>query len=335
MTTLHIPQPVVSDRESTTRVDGRQGIVEIVWRSGVLDELRSHAGATYVSRSGRGLDAGGVLLGFREGEKLVVSTWRPIPRGKDATSHFYLDTNEEQGLSRLLKSFPAEPSLSGLEVVGWFRSRTKGEPEFEDHDRKFQDQHFGTAVHLAVVLRPSHQRPTAAAIYVRNRDGEMVGTPVTTLNLAARSVESALPESGEIPGVSLEDAPAPARKAGTVFLWAAFLATAVLMTLGAILMLERNATHAVASAQPESIGFELVIDSEGLKARWNPSAPLVNSADTAQLLLGGERLQLSHAELAQGFLRVPMKKEGLTGDTEISLKIGNYEEVAQIITAAR
>lgn len=341
LATISIPQAVAFPSRDLSKdsvwLDGSQGIVELSWRAGTLQQIRTFVGSTYISRSGKGDDVGGILLGRRDGDNTQVLTWRPIVRGKDATSHFYLNSKEEQSLSKLLQSVKSDSSLENMEVLGWFRSRTKGEPILEEHDIKFHEQFFDKPAQFAMVVRPSHQRPAAAALFVRNSKNEFDRhNPTAKLSLKPGPV--ALPEESElsesIPGVLLEESQAPSSKP---FSWLAALAlttAAAIVAVGCILMLQWTEKRATAANTPESFGFELVFDGQDLKARWNPAANTIMSADTAQLLLGGERLQLSHSELVQGFLRVPLK-DGLVADTEVTLKVGNREEVAQLIVAAR
>lgn len=341
MATISIPQAVAFPSRDLSKdsvwLDGSQGIVELSWRAGTLEQIRTFVCSTYISRSGKGDDVGGILLGRRDGENAQVLTWRPIVRGKDATSHFYLDSKEEQALSKLLQSVKSDPSLENMEVLGWFRSRTKGEPTLEEHDIKFHERFFDKPSQFAMVIRPSHQRPAAAALFVRNNDNEFDRfhpSAKFTLKPSPLSLAEASELSDSIPGVLLEE---PIASTPQSFSWVRALslcAAAAILTVGCILLLQWTEKRALAANTPESLGFELVFDGQDIKARWNPTSNAVMNAETAQLLLGGERLQLSHSELVQGFLRVPLK-EGVASDTEVTLKVGNREEVAQLIVAAR
>lgn len=309
----------------------------MVWQAGLLEQVRAFVASTYVSRSGKGSEVGGVLFGVKLEGSIEVVTWRPILRGKDATSHFYLTPKDEQAFGKFLKGTASDENLSGLEVVGWFRSRTKGEPELDEQDVKFHEKFFTEESHFAMVIRPSHQRPALAAMFFRNEENEFDGVnPTVTLNLNPAQSGGFSEESdlAAIPGVSLDGSmPSSALK----FPWgfaASLLCAATLLCFAAVYALQWNEQREMAMRANNGIGLELVFDGEDLKARWNPASPVISSADHAQLFLGGEKLQLSHSELAQGFLRVPLKS-GKLSDTEISLKIGEHEEVAQIITAPR
>jgi hypothetical protein len=333
LTTLNIVQPEVAlDKSNYSHInwlDGRQGISEIAWAAGLLEQLQGYVASTYYSRGGKGNDRGGVLYGKRTGGTIEVLDWRPAVRGQDATSHFYLNEKEEQAFRKLLKL--NDSSLEGMEPLGWFRSRTRGDLDFESHDVTFHEKHFTENWHFAVVFRPSHQRNTEAAIYVRNAAGEFEHQqPTAQLSLKPLVTEGA----AMIPGVALDE-PKPARKSFSLGLAIGTAMLAGVLAIGTVLALQWNRQHLLQAAQAPSpsLGFELVFDDDDLKARWNPEAPAIAGAERAQLLLGGEKLVLSHAELAQGFLKVPLKIE-MAADTEISLKVGDREEVAQLVTAA-
>jgi len=336
---LHAPQPIPKALPdvNVAWVDGRQGVVQLIWRSGLLEQVRSFVGSTYVSRNGNGTDVGGVFYGRKDGEQIHVTTWRPIVRGKDATAHFYLDSKDEQNLGRMLKSAGSDPTLDGTEVVGWFRSRSKGEPVLDSQDIRFHEKLLDLPWQFAMVIRPSHQRPAEAGIFLRNSEGDFEPNhPTAKMSLLPGPVGVSANAVGSvaIPDVTLFDGYSAPKRSFPMRLVASVLALAVFVAFGAIFLLQWNEQREAALRPADGLGFELVFDGEDLKARWNPASPAILSADNAQLLLGGERVQLSHAELAQGFLRVPMKPGGL-GDTEVSLRVGDREEVAQLITAAR
>ena len=341
MTSILAPQPISLNRQeglgATTWLDGAQGIVELNWRAGLLEQLRSYVGSTYISRSGKGSDVGGVLFGNRNGESVQVLSWRPIQRGKDATSHFYLDSKEEQSLVKLLDSAKSDATLGSMEVLGWFRSRTKGEPRLDDHDIRFHEKFFPDAAQFALVIRPSHQRPAEASLYVRNDSNQFEpANPSAKLTLQPGpvSVETSSSAAVSIPGILLDEIPETPRKRFPWLKAIGVFAVAALLAVAAVVALQWNNQRVESAATTPALGFEVTFDGTDLKAQWNPASQTILKAATAQLLLGGERLQLSQSELAQGFLRVPMKSD-LSGDTEISFKVGNAEEVAQLIFAAR
>jgi len=315
-------------------LDGRQGIVEINWRTGLLEQIRSFVGSTYVSRSGGGNDVGGVLFGTRNGDVIEILTWRQILRGRDATSHFYLNSKEEQGLSKLLKTSKADRSLDSMDALGWFRSKSNGEAKMEEHDLRFHEKFFEGSAQFAMIVRSSKQRPALASLNMRNENG-LFDLGVATAMFTLQPGPVGVPEvESEILGSSEFEVNETPKKRFSLVRSALLLVASIVLACVVIVALQWNAQRVEAAKSNQGLGFEVVFDGSDVKARWNPTSSTILAADNAQLLLGGERLQLSHSELAQGFLRVPMKTEVLD-DTEISLKVGSHEEVAQLVVAAR
>jgi len=341
LTTLSIEQPKPQGRveatENTAWLDGRQGIVDLTWRVGLVEQIRSYACSTYVSRSGKGEDVGGLLFGYRHDESVQVMTWRPISRGKDATAHFYLNSKEEQVLRKSLQNAKTDASLKSMELLGWFRSRTKGEPELEEHDVKFHEKFFDRLSQFAMIIRPSHQRPADAAIYVRNREDLFeLKDPTTRLSLKQEpfATENEFSAGDSIPGVLIDEIEEVSPSRFPLLQVAVAVMAAGILAVALVSLLQWNSARQEPVNEIVGLGFEITIDGNELKAKWNPSSALIQSADTAQLFLGEDRLQLSHSELAQGYLRVPMKSQSLS-DTGISLKVGDREEFAQVVASAR
>lgn len=309
-----------------TSIDGRQGIHTIVWRPGLLEQIRSYAASTYISRSGKGDDVGGIFFGNCEEGEINVMAWRPIGRGQEATSHFYLEPREERKFARMLETYSQDEKLEELEILGWFRSRTKGETVLEEHDIQFHEKYFSDPGHFVMIVRPSHQRPAAAAFYLRNNDGQFESTvPSARLSLLPGPMLSPVEE---------EEQEAPQRRGK--FSWPLLLSMLALIatvSCAAIFAMQWNDAREEAK-QSQTLNFQLIFNGDELKATWDSHTSAILAADSAQLHLGGERLQLSHAELVQGFLRIPLSSK-ISDDMEVIFKVGNREEVAQLILAPK
>lgn len=322
---------------NTVWLDGSQGIIDLTWRTGLLEQIRSYLSSAPVSRSGKSEDVYGILLGYKRDESVQVMTWRPITRTKEAGYNSGFSGKDEQSLRKLLEIVKTDRALNSMEVLGWFRSRVKGEPELEEQDIRFHEKFFQELAQFIMVVRPSHQRSSDAAVYVRNQENEFeFKSPVAKLSLKPGpvAVNTPLGEIESIPAVSFE---AKAVTQLTQVQWmqiASLIFAAAVLVGGLIAFLQWNSSRPEAHKGKAGLGFEVSIVGNEVKAKWNTASSLVQAADTAQLFLGEDRLQISHAELEQGFLRVPMKTTDIN-DTEISLKVGDKEEFAQLVTAAR
>lgn len=325
------------DRGSINRVrlDGRQGIFQLNWRQGLLEEVRKYVGETYVSRSGKGSEAGGVFFGQRLGELVHVHAWRPMLRTDDATSHFYLNPREEHLLGKLLQSPRSDAGLRKMEVLGWFRSRTKGENTFDDADLSFHDRFFPVATQFALVIKPSHQRPAHAALYVRDAEQQLGPIPAAVFQLQPNNPNLIAGVSNEaLPDVSIRRAAGPpwyvSKRVAFSYVACALFASG--LTIGG---LQWNQDRIGRNADSTNLGLALAVEGDQLKASWNPSAPALAHAKVVQLMWQGEeQIQLNEMQLSQGFLKIPFKKSA-SDDILISLSADGAEETAHLIGAAK
>lgn len=334
-----IPSAAGREWGTTNRIGlgGKQGIFQLVWRQHLLDQVRSYVGETYVSRSGRGQDVGGVIFGQRLGELVQVVAWRPMPRADDATSHFYLNDREEHMLRKLLQSAKSESGLRGLEVLGWFRSRTKGEALLDEADVEFHNKFFSLASQFIVVIKPSHQRPASAAIFVRDGDGTFAVTaPTATLTLepGKMGVGSGDEAMGQLPQVQIDRTPGRMRLSGPWSRIATGAAAGIFTIALAILLLQWNLKRVQGAQGPAGFGLNVEVEAGEWKAMWDPAAPALKNIGEARLELQGEQIELNRAELNRGFRLVPMEKNEV-GDVVISLKAGGIEESTHVIASAR
>ncbi len=322
---------------NTVWLDGSQGIIDLTWRTGLLEQIRSYLGSTPLTRSGINEDVYGILLGYKRDDSVQVMTWRPISRSKETGFNQRINSTDELTLKKLLEIVKTDRALNSMEVLGWFRSRVKGEPELEEQDVRFHEKFFEGLSQFIMIVRPSHQRPSDAAVYVRNQENKFdLKSPVARLSLKPGpvAVDKALNMDALNAGGSPE-AKAVAR--GTTMQWmqfASMIFAATILGGGLIALQQWNSGRLEADKGKAGLGFEVSIVGNEVKAKWNPASSMVQAADTAQLFLGEDRLQISHSELEQGFLRVPMKTSDID-DTEISLKVGDKEEFAQLVSAAR
>lgn len=294
----------------------------IHWKSGLLQQIRTYVNESYVSRSGKGDDRGGVLFGYFEAGEIEVLGWRPIERASSGTSHFYLDATDRKTLKKLLESYRQDPSLRQLEVVGWFRSRTIGQPNLEEHDQQFHDEFFPNPAQFALIIRPSHQRPAVACVYLKDEQESFQRTAQLAIPAHATGITSAEPQ----------ESTTSVRQFSFLRFLGASAALALLCTAG-LFALQWHERSVQTTAHP-ILNFQVVLAGDELQATWDKTLPVVHNAESGQLVLGGERLQLSHSELVQGFLKLPLPAT-LDTDLEITLKVGKTEELAQLILPAQ
>ena len=98
----------------------------------------------------------GLLLGRRRASGLSVTSW----------------TLAAPGLAPAIQL--ARERLPNEEILGWFRTKHQGEPRLTTAELEAAQRAFGVPP-LALVLRPSGQRPLRIASYLPARDGQWAG----------------------------------------------------------------------------------------------------------------------------------------------------------------
>lgn len=323
MTTLQLPSALPPSSHSATAATSRQeSQLSVEWVPGLLAAIRDFVATTYYSKHAHGVDLGGILLGHRDGDRLMVLSWLPIERGSDATAHFHLNSSDERGLSQQLSCLGKTH-----QVLGWFCSRNSGALRAEDHDRDLHQKFFPGAP-LFLIIRPSHQRPSDVHFFMLSSDSTFL--PLRKLQL--------LPP--QIPGVSLSPTPAaPASHRSAWTLRSALFQSVTLfavfsLTLFCSLLVLQWFELANRSLPKETLNIQIKNTGADLNVTWNNSSSPLLSSKAAQISFGGEKLKLSRSELIRGSLQLPMKTGSLE-DIEISLQVGNREEVARIIPSLR
>jgi hypothetical protein len=146
-----------------------------------------------------GDEIAGLLFGARSVEGWTVTAWRPIPREDGSKPAVPLTESEEEAAGEILWEYKTDKRLRGAEPVGWVRSRTRGMAALSPEDADVCRHLFGDEGSLAVILRPSTQRPmTAAFFYVAPE------TPVSEFSrrgvmMSVLPIEDAHEETVDVP----------------------------------------------------------------------------------------------------------------------------------------
>lgn len=336
MPSNNLPRPKqgakVANLHQRIALAGSHGIFEIQWRSGLLEQIRSHVTDGYSNRGAGGVELGGVLYGYRVAEVLQVSGWKPMLRTDDSTDHFYLNSRQEQHLRRMIASPPNESNLKGAVALGWFRSRTRGECYLDDRDASFHLRHFGEPFQFGMVVKPSHQRPAQAAIYFREgNSGELSLQPAARLDLAPGPVAvGQAPAVGSLPEVIINRSAVSSvwDRLRPYAPWAAIACLLTVLTIGG---LQWNQSR-TAAMQAQPLGLKVHPKAKELEILWNPRCGSCRDVKSAKLSVGSESYILSEAEFRLGHRSVLMKRDG-RGDLAVKLSTGATEESTRVIAS--
>jgi proteasome lid subunit RPN8/RPN11 len=136
-----------------------------------MESMRQEAMAGLQKIPRRGLEIGGILFGRRDGDTIEIQQWREIACSHSHGPGFDLSEDDEQQLQDLFDHAGEEPELARLEVVGWFRTRTKGDVFLSDADLAFYDRFFPESWQIVLVIRPHMYEPSRAGYFFRESGG--------------------------------------------------------------------------------------------------------------------------------------------------------------------
>ena len=155
----------------TWRADGVS--LRIVYGKAAMESMRQAAMVGLQKVPRRGLEIGGVLFGQREGDEIRILEWREIVCEHARGPGFDLSESDEAALAELLKEAADDPAMSGLDPVGWFRTRTKDAVVLSEADVAFYDRYFPEPWQIVLVIRPHMYEPAQAGFFFRDGAGDV------------------------------------------------------------------------------------------------------------------------------------------------------------------
>ena len=137
----------------------------------VMDEIRARALAGYRALRKTGVGVGGLLLGERDGGGVRVLESVELQCSHAFGPGFVL-TPEEKAQGRELVS-----NAGAMEVVGWYFSRTRGEPELTEQERALCAELFPSQTHernLTLILMPAPDALVGSELFIVDAQGLML-----------------------------------------------------------------------------------------------------------------------------------------------------------------
>jgi len=155
----------------TWRVEGKSPVIQYSLQ--VLEEIRAAAVEGYRSLPRTGMEIGGVLFGYREGDLVSVVAQRPLECEHAMGPAFVLSKRDEAALNALVVEARHDPALGAARPVGWYHSHTRGDVMLSDEDLEIFDRHFPERWQVALVVRPQKFGPCQAGFFFREPDGSV------------------------------------------------------------------------------------------------------------------------------------------------------------------
>ncbi len=137
----------------------------------VIEELRRAVEEGFQRIGHGGIEVGGVLYGLHTEGLVRVMEWRPIECQHARGPGFLLSPDDEEGLARMLADAEHDSALKAMEVVGWAHSHNRTRVFLTEEDLEIHRKHFPQPWQIALVMRPSREKPTACGFFYREADG--------------------------------------------------------------------------------------------------------------------------------------------------------------------
>ena len=296
-------------RLSTASFAGEPEHATIAYDAGVLESMRRVAQAAF---DVDGEPVLGLLLGRRTAAGFSVTAWLP------ATT---LTTGRDNNLRRALEL--ARLEYPGEYPIGWFRSKHQGEARLSSEEMESAGEVIPGGTPLALVLRPSSQRPLRVSSYLPVAGIPMAGErPFQEFFIQRGALGSSLgasyPRPAQRPDGDVQADTAPRRSLGRFrpsmesLRWGFPAGLLILIALAAVFVARVQSDEPVlpftvtakgSSAAPAKLFPEpLRISSSGQQwlIRWDARGPV----ERATLVIGrdakSERLSLTPSQYAAG-----------------------------------
>ncbi len=146
-------------------------------RRHAMDGIHQEVAEAFTAAPHRGAETGGILLGRREEDRIVVEDFEPVPSEHRFGQSYRLSDTDCELLQETLEWFRggAQP---GLSVLGFYRSHTLAQMELSREDEDLMRSHFGAGEDLVLLVKPSWRGASEADFCVR-RGGRAAHPPVT------------------------------------------------------------------------------------------------------------------------------------------------------------
>ncbi|HVN07259.1 MAG TPA: nuclear transport factor 2 family protein [Bryobacteraceae bacterium] len=135
----------------------------------VQDRIHQEVNEAFAAAPHRGAETGGILLGHREADRIVVEDFEPVPSEHSFGPGYTLSQSDRQLLQETLEWFRsgAQP---GLSVLGFYRSHPLPDFALREDDEDLMRAYFAEGEDIVLLVRPS-LRGTNAEDFCLRRSG--------------------------------------------------------------------------------------------------------------------------------------------------------------------
>ena len=140
---------------------------EVKWSS------RAHEAIASEILQASGAEIGGILLGRRTADEILVEDFEPVPCSRRLGRYYLLSDEDQQALGESVEWFralPAEQAANGLEVLGFCRSRARPDSTCNERDKELMQRFFGASGSLFVLAGQGPDGALLPEVFLLDRE---------------------------------------------------------------------------------------------------------------------------------------------------------------------
>lgn len=151
----------------------------------------------------QGAEICGVLYGKHKPDLVQIHAWRLVATASAGSSRLSWTPAVEAELQRWLDAPRWDAKLSGLVPVGWVHSTTRRSVTLAGMALEAYERYFPQLWQIALVIRPSFQRPTMAGFFIREPGGGVRSEASYREFVLLESIREASPNPSSPPAEAL------------------------------------------------------------------------------------------------------------------------------------
>jgi proteasome lid subunit RPN8/RPN11 len=143
------------------------GFPEIIFHSRAMDGILQDALESLTRVPRRGAETGGILLGRKDQDSLVIQDFAPVPSEHRFGRFYRLSETDREHLRAACDAIARRPN--GMEVVGFYRSHARDDRKPSAEDAEYLEDHFAEDRRVLLLIRPALTLPTTASFFFWNK----------------------------------------------------------------------------------------------------------------------------------------------------------------------
>ncbi len=141
-----------------------------------MDGIYQDVSEAFTAAPHRGAETGGILLGRREEDRLVIEDFEPVPSDHRFGPSYRLSDNDRELLRETLQ-WSRNEAPPGLSVLGFYRGHTLSEFALSQEDEDLLRSEFAGDEDLVLLVRPGLMGSSPEDFFIRRCAGVAAAAP--------------------------------------------------------------------------------------------------------------------------------------------------------------